>query len=99
MRVRALKEFLSTRGVGCEGCVEKADWVNLAVSSAAMPTLPPSPSPSPSASSDMTTEEWNNLMASLQSSRGGGKDESPEMKKMRESLEKAGIDLSNLDMS
>jgi len=41
MRVKELRQFLSARGVKCEGCAEKADFLKLCEEHADTPVLPP----------------------------------------------------------
>ena len=49
MRVKALNNFLRARGLACEGCAEKADYVKLCEEHKDTPVLPPKEEPAAAA--------------------------------------------------
>ena len=49
MRVKQLNAFLAARGVKCEGCAEKADYVALCEEHKDTPVLPPKEEPAAAA--------------------------------------------------
>ena len=50
MRVKQLRTFLAERGVKCEGCAEKSDFLSLCEQHKDTPVLPPKePEPAPDA--------------------------------------------------
>ena len=46
-KIADLKAFLAARGLACDGCSEKADYISLVLDNASAPTLAPTPTQAP----------------------------------------------------
>lgn len=58
MRVKQLKAVLTERGVTCEGCLEKQEFVDRCVETWNLPVVQPKPSPSPKPPKSTTLRAW-----------------------------------------
>eukprot|EP00992_Anisonema_acinus_P010990 TRINITY_DN7046_c0_g1_i1.p1 TRINITY_DN7046_c0_g1~~TRINITY_DN7046_c0_g1_i1.p1 ORF type:complete len:205 (+),score=51.96 TRINITY_DN7046_c0_g1_i1:39-653(+) len=61
MKVKELKKFLSDRGVECDNCVEKGDWVKKAKASLSVPILPEKIKPQ--VSTEPIDKQWGKIAA------------------------------------
>lgn len=69
MRTKQLRQFLHARGLTCEGCAEKQDFVQMCEANKHLEVKPP-PEPAPPAGDDGKQESIEELMAKLKGMPG-----------------------------
>ena len=69
LKIKDLRALLASRGRSCEGCSEKADYVDLALEVQHLPTLAATPTPTPA---PMDNEEIERIVRQMKERQSGG---------------------------